>query len=146
MHLIGKSLSLAKTTPGAVPADSGAVVQDYYTALAALNAAAVSRCYAADVHYETPQRTLSGHHNVTTFWANFCRQLGRGGTALWNVRLLRLSRDIRYAHARYELEYRRDRFAASTRIVSDDDFVFNRAGDIVNHQQNIDFWSLARAI
>jgi ketosteroid isomerase-like protein len=127
----------------AVTHPNAATIERVYAAFAALDAAAMAACYAADAKFRDPVFSLDGRDNIGAMWAMLCAATRDRGRAAWKLEWWDVHAEGDEGGAHWEAHYL---FSATGRRVHnriDARFVF-RDGLIVAHLDDFDFWAWSR--
>jgi ketosteroid isomerase-like protein len=125
------------------PHANEALIARFYAAFAALDAAAMAECYAADARFEDPVFTLAGRDEIASMWAMLCAATRDRGRADWRLEASDIHADADTGVAHWQAHYR---FSATGRLVHnriDAAFRF-RDGLIAEHRDRFDFWKWSR--
>ena len=115
----------------------------FYRAFAALDAAAMAECYAADASFQDEVFTLQGRDEIAAMWRMLCTATRAKGLDAWTLQFSDIAADDSDGRAHWEARYR---FSATGRLVHnriDARFVF-RDGLIASHRDRFDFWAWSR--
>jgi ketosteroid isomerase-like protein len=119
------------------------LVARFYTAFAALDAAAMADCYAADVSFRDEVFALRSREEVAGMWRMLCSATRAKGRDAWSLSYDGVEADDRRGRAQWQAHYR---FSATGRLVHNviaAEFEF-RDGRIVAHRDRFDFWRWSR--
>lgn len=119
------------------------LIETFYRAFAALDAATMAKCYAPDVEFRDEVFSLRGQRETAGMWAMLCAGVLEKGAADWQLSWRDIQADAEGGRAHWEARYR---FSLTGRIVVnriDAEFRF-RDGRIVAHHDRFDFWRWSR--
>jgi ketosteroid isomerase-like protein len=119
------------------------LVQRFYAAFAALDAATMQACYAPDASFRDAVFTLDGAPQIGAMWRMLCEATQAKGRDVWRLESSAIQADASRGSAHWEAQYR---FSATGRLVLnriDASFEF-RDGLILRHVDSFDFWRWAR--
>ena len=120
-----------------------ATIERFYAAFAALDAATMAACYAADAKFRDPVFTLDGREDIAAMWAMLCAATRANGRDVWKLEWWDVHAEDDHGGAHWEAHYW---FSATGRRVHnriDARFAF-RDGLIVAHLDDFDFWTWSR--
>lgn len=115
-------------------------LENFYTAFARLDAAAMGDCYAQDAVFEDEVFKLHGRREVAGMWRMLCEGTKARGADVWKLEHRDVQADSGSGQAHWDAHYR---FSATGRIVDnsiDARFTFDPQGRIATHRDSFDFW------
>lgn len=113
-------------------------IRNFYAAFAVRDAAAMARCYHADVFFSDPAFPSLRGEEASAMWAMLCER-GKDLTII----LVDAGADDSGGHARWEARYTFSQTGRSVHNVIDALFAF-RDGRIVRHIDRFSFWRWSR--
>ncbi|MEO7547380.1 MAG: nuclear transport factor 2 family protein [Ramlibacter sp.] len=119
-------------------------IENFYTAFARLDAAAMEACYAPDAAFDDEVFSLRGQREVGGMWRMLCEATKARGADVWRLEYRDAKADIATGSAHWDAYYR---FSATGRMVHnsiDAAFSFNPQGQIAQHRDRFDFWLWSR--
>lgn len=119
------------------------LLERFYGAFAALDAATMAACYAPDAQFEDEVFALRGRDEIAAMWEMLCTATRDTGRDAWSLSWSGIVADERAGRAHWEAHYR---FSATGRLVHniiEAQFEF-RDGLIVRHRDRFDFRAWAR--
>ncbi|HSW15055.1 MAG TPA: nuclear transport factor 2 family protein [Solimonas sp.] len=119
------------------------LIEKFYRAFAALDAATMASCYAEDVEFQDEVFTLHGKRETVGMWSMLCSGVKEKGADVWRLEHSGIAADDKTGCAHWDAHYR---FTMTGRMVLnriDAEFEF-RDGLIVRHRDRFDFWRWSR--
>lgn len=116
----------------------------FYTAFAALDHAAMARCYAPEAVFNDPAFSLQGQQEVAGMWRMLCSATQAKGRDHWKLQFSNIQADASRGQAHWEADYL---FSATGRLVHnviDAEFTFTPDGLIATHRDHFNFWRWSR--
>ena len=122
---------------------NAATIARFYAAFAALDAAAMSACYASDARFADEVFTLQGRDNIGAMWTMLCAASAANGAGQWRLEVANIVADDLNGSADWQVWYR---FSATARAVHNRIHASMnfRDGLIARHQDSFSFWAWAR--
>ena len=119
---------------------SRTTIERLYAAFAALDADAMTACYAEDARFDDEAFSLRGRAQIGGMWAMLCDAVKAKGRDVWRLEVSQVTE--RSAH--WEPTYRFSATGRTVRNVIDAEFEFDDAGRIRRHRDRFDFWRWSR--
>lgn len=119
------------------------LLQRFYTAFSALDAAAMQACYAPDARFDDEAFSLQGAAQIGAMWRMLCEATKARGMDTWRLEFSGLQADAQSGRAHWEAHYRFGPAGRRVHNVIDGEFRFEN-GLIVAHRDRFDFWRWAR--
>ncbi len=119
------------------------LIEKFYRAFAALDAATMASCYCEDVQFEDEVFRLNGKRETVGMWTMLCEGVKEKGADVWRLEHSAVSADDQRGSAHWDAHYR---FTMTGRMVLnriDAEFTF-RDGLIATHRDRFDFWAWSR--
>jgi ketosteroid isomerase-like protein len=123
---------------------NAALIERFYAAFAALDAATMTACYAPTAQFRDPVFVLAGRAEIGAMWSMLCTATREHGRDVWALDWRDVHADEHDGGAHWEAWYR---FSATGRKVHnriDARFVFAEDGLIAGHVDDFNFWAWAR--
>lgn len=119
-------------------------VQDFFDALARLDAYALAQCYAPSARFEDAAWSLQGTEAIAAMWEMICDDTRRLGADVWRLECLR----IRGTRHRCKVDWRLShRDPATGRLIHqrmESRFLLTRDGRIDFHENRFSLWRWSR--
>jgi len=122
---------------------NAATIARFYSAFAALDAAAMTACYAPAASFADEVFTLQGRDNIGAMWTMLCAASAANGPGQWRLEVANISADDLRGSADWQAWYR---FSATGRAVHNRIHASMRFRDglIAQHQDSFSFWAWSR--
>jgi hypothetical protein len=118
------------------------LLQRFYGAFAALDAATMATCYAADAQFQDEVFALRGRDQIAAMWDMLCTATRDKGRDAWSLSWSQIAADDETGRAHWEAHYRFSATGRHVHNIIEARFRF-RDGLIVEHRDRFDFpaWS-----
>jgi len=121
-----------------------ATIQRLYTAFAALDARAMSACYASSACFDDPGFRLNGRRQISGMWHMLCDAARDNAREDWQLTFSQVQANALSGQAQWEAKYRfsRTRRLVHNRVTSR--FSFSQQGLIESQVDDFDLWRWSR--
>lgn len=119
------------------------LLERFYGAFAALDAATMGSCYAADAQFEDEVFSLRGRDEIAAMWDMLCTATRDTGRDAWSLHFSDIAADDQAGRAHWEAHYRFSATGRRVHNIIEARFQF-RDGLIVGHRDRFDFHAWAR--
>lgn len=119
------------------------LLQRFYAAFAALDAAAMQACYAPQARFDDEAFSLQGAAQIGAMWRMLCEATKARGMDTWRLEASGIAADDTQGRAHWEAHYRFGPGGRRVHNAIDGEFRFEH-GLIVAHRDRFDFWRWSR--